>query len=309
MHISTLLLQENPPFVLAPGIELLHYVTVKTDKKNGIDSPLNCDGCGKVLVAPYYVSYGIPPSSLIIMTYKLNWFPDELAIFERVMEQVQSVAETCDIDSKYRWIFSEQNIMSSRIRVCEECQEKYKRKLWGGFETSAIHLQLVCLAIEEYQRRHTPINTAKSDYERYVISLPDRSSLLWKHFGDVNINEDYKATDFSLAIQECLSIALIPDYMTSNSRIQESWANFIHDKNKVTFNDQDQELTAWIKKSMNRYDDDDYWYRIQYCKTFINPKKLKHSRYRNNGKVTNTTTYTVVVHYSIPKGDWQEFDI
>jgi hypothetical protein len=28
-----------------------------------------------------------------------------------------------------------------------------------------------------------------------------------------------------------------------------------------------------------------------------------------NGKLKDTTRYTVVVHYSIPKGDWQEFDI
>jgi hypothetical protein len=103
-------------------------------------------------------------------------------------------------------------------------------------------------------------------------------------------------------------MALISGYKSSDSQLQESWANFIHDKNRIRSDDQDQELTMWIKKSMNNYDDD-YWYRIQYCKTFVNPKILKYPRHHRNGKVTNTTKYTVVVHYSIPKEYWEEFDV
>ena len=35
---------------------------------------------------------------------------------------------------------------------------------------------------------------AKSDYERYILSLPDRTNLTLQHFGDVDINDGFAAT-------------------------------------------------------------------------------------------------------------------
>jgi hypothetical protein len=71
MRRSKLLLQENPPFVLAPGIDLPQNVIVNADKINSKEGSLKCDGCGKGLTTPYYVSFGIPPCSLIIETYRI----------------------------------------------------------------------------------------------------------------------------------------------------------------------------------------------------------------------------------------------
>ena len=78
------------------------------------------------------------------------------------MSEIQSAAKMRNIDMKYQWIFSEQNIMSSKTRICNDCQKEYKWRVWRGFETSTMRIHKVCFAIEEYQRCHTPINTAKS---------------------------------------------------------------------------------------------------------------------------------------------------
>ena len=61
---NELLLQENPPYVLAPDIELTRNIVTKPDKENGKEGLFNCDGCGKALDSEYYVSIGIPPSPL-----------------------------------------------------------------------------------------------------------------------------------------------------------------------------------------------------------------------------------------------------
>ena len=59
-----------------------------------------------------------------------------------------------------------------------------------------------------------------------------------------------------------------------------------------------------MMKMISGYDDR----KIQYCKIFSNPKK--HEDQCDETKYsTRYTKYTVVVHYSIPKGDWHEYDI
>lgn len=62
-----------------------------------------------------------------------------------------------------------------------------------------------------------------------------------------------------------------------------------------------------MKKKINGDDDQD-WFRIQFCKIFVNPKTQKHPIYRD-GKDVYNTRYTVIVHYSVPKGEWEEYDI
>ena len=87
---------------------------------------------------------------------------------------------------------------------------------WQGWEIPDIHIHSICFAVKEYQRRHTPISTAKSDYERYILSLPNRSNLSLQHFGDVDINDGFAETYYITDIMECLTIALIPDYKPAN---------------------------------------------------------------------------------------------
>ena len=227
---------------------------------------------------------------------KLEWMPS----------WIQSVAKNFDIDNKYQWIFSEQNIMSSKTRICVSCQGKYKWKLRRGDESTTIRVRQVCSAIKEYQRLHTHISTAKSDYERYILSLPDRTISHWQHFGDANLNSGDSLEYYTTEVREYLTIALIPDYEPADPLSQEFRIDFIQDKNRVIPND--QELTRWIKKHCNNnyYDN---WYSIQFCKIFINPKRLKYQVDRGDGKMIHSTRYTVVLHYSIPKGDWDVCDI
>ena len=57
-----------------------------------------------------------------------------------------------------------------------------------------------------------------------------------------------------------------------------------------------------MRKKVNGYDK-----TIQFCKICINPKTEEYV-YGDKKQIYNTR-YTVVVHYSIPKGDWDEFDV
>ena len=164
--------------------------------------------------------------------------------------------------------------MSSKTRICINCQQKYKWGQWHG--TS--HTHDVCFAVKEYQRRHTPLDAAKSDYERYVLSLPDRTNVEWQHFGDIDLNEGHAMDGLVHNISECLTVALIPGYKPVSyygpidTLFQEFRANFVQDKNKVIPND--QELTRWMKKCIN-HDHNKHWFRIQFCKIFINPEAGK----------------------------------
>lgn len=305
------LLVENPPFVLAPNIGLTQDSIALMIKEREKESLSDCDNCGKVLSTPYYVSIGIPPSPLIIETYQcksLNY--EENMEFKNIISEIQSVAKRFNIDSKYQWVFSEQNIMRSKTRICGDCQQKYKWGRWRGLEMPTINIQCICFAVEEYQRLHTPICAAKSDYERYILSLPDRSNASWQHFGEVDLNSDFGEIYFETDMEEYLTIALISDYKPSDPLSQEFQTNYIQDKNRMIPND--QELTRWMQKQINdHYDLNDCykdWYRIQFCKIFENPKTLKYPIYRDGKEVYNTR-YSVIVHYSVPKGGWHEYDI
>jgi hypothetical protein len=107
-------------------------------------------------------------------------------------------------------------------------------------------------------------------------------------------------------MREYLTIALIPEYKTSDALLQDFPTNFIKDKNRLIPND--LELTRWMTKKINDPNSSSYDKRIQSCKIFINPKTTKYPIYRDEKQVYNTR-YTVVVHYSVPEGDWDEYDI
>jgi hypothetical protein len=280
--------------ILPPDVVLTQKVTIK------------CESCGKALTSNYYIFFGIPPSQLIIEAFSCENIDDEKDKEKKVMSDIQEEAKDFDIEGTNRWIFSEHNILNSKIRICTECHGEYE---WPGgwrdphFVTNRI--RQVYFAVEEYQRRHTPIETAMSDYEKYFISLPDRSHIHWVagpagygHFVDMEVNY----TQFMISVQEFLTTALIPDSDKSipgyDTLSQELKADFIQDKDRIIPND--QELTSWMKKHFNNHDDDS-WYTIEFCKVFTNPRIFHGSErvYR--------TKYTVIVHYI--DGDWDEFNV
>jgi hypothetical protein len=308
------LLIENPPFIMAPNIELTQSNVKRIIEERKKGSVYDCDICGKDLGTPYYLSIGIPPSPLIIDTFQCkdpNY--EKNTDFKTTISQIQSVAERFEIDSRYQWIFSEQNIISSITRVCADCRQKYNWGQWRGLEMPTVNIQRICFAVEEYQRLHTPFSAAKSNYERYVISLPDRTNAGWQHFGEVDLNANFGMNGFDDEMRECLTVALIPGYRPTILKAlpQEFRANFIQDKVRVIPND--QELTRWMKKCINeyydRFDCDKDWSRIQFCKIFINPKAGKFPIYQDVIDEECTPRYKIVVHYSVPKGDWDVYDI
>jgi hypothetical protein len=223
------------------------------------------------------------------------------------MSDIRREAKDFDIQSRNLWIFSEHNIMSSKIRICTECHERYEwPERWRDGHFVSNRIRQVYFAVTEYQRPRTPIASNMSDYEKYFISLPDRSHIHWVagpagygHFIDMEVNY----TQFMIEITDYLTIALIPDCDKSTSSYDETLAqelrkDSIHDKERIIPND--QELTSWMKKHFNNHNEDG-WYKIEFCKVFTNPK-ITH-----RGENVYETKYTVIVHY-IDK-DWDEFDI
>ena len=135
-------------------------------------------------------------------------------------------------------------------------------------------------------------------------------------FGDVDIV--YWATEsFEDALSEYLTVALIPGYKpipgyrSIDKLFQEFRANFIQDKDRVIPND--QELTLWMKKCLNKhYDRNDSYkdeYKIQFCKILVNPKAGKFPINQDIIDEECTLRYKIVVHYSVPEGFWNVYDI
>jgi hypothetical protein len=288
----------DPPHILPPDVVL-------TSK---------CENCGDAVGSPYYVMIGIPPSPLMIASFQCESVEEEKEIGKSIMNTIQYDANISDRESKYQWIFSEQNIMSSKMRVCNqcfgECTHPHGLNVLLRFGNILYRIRIVKFAVKEHQRRHTPIESSMSDYEKYIISLPDRTKIDWDPFGEVS-DDNYDWVYFDEAMRENLKIALIPDYKSENESrdtgalLQEFRTNFIQDKNRLIPND--QELTRWMMKKINGYDK-----KIQYCKIFSNPKKHEIPFLDQIDKIKyppTYTKYTVVVHYSIPKGDWEEYDI
>ena len=281
----------DPPHVLPPDVVLTQSI-------------IKCESCGKVLGTPYYMFIGIPPSPLLVEALLCYSIYDEKDKEKSVISDINREAKDFDIENKNQWIFSKQNIMSSKIRICSQCYGEYKwhERWWDGHFVSN-RIRRVYFAIEEYQRRHTPIESTMSDYEKYVISLPDRSHIHWVagpasygHF----INMEFKYSEFMWYIRDHLKIALIPDSGKSirgyDTLSQELKSDFNQDKERIIPND--QELTNWMKK---HFHNDDSWNKIEFCKVFTNPKIIQESE-----KVWKTK-YTVIVHYT--DGDWDEFDV
>ncbi len=166
--------------------------------------------------------------------------------------------------------------MDSITRLCFGCHKEYKRFLESNYprymsriesdnrHLDDVNISGVCLAVQEYQRRHTPIESTMSDYEKYYISLPDRSNVRGVCSGTYT-RYDSENDDTGMVIGmewdgfvEQIEIALRPDYDTSEhwrddhtnktlqAKIQTSKTDFIADENRIIPND--RELTDWMKR-------------------------------------------------------------
>ena len=302
-HVS--LLKEDTHIIAPDTDSTKNIATYEIVKEKG-----RCEKCGKVLKFPYFLFVGIRPSSSIIEAIKCSNLNDERVGLESVIGVIRFEGKDFSIDPQHQWIFSDQNIMNSKTRLCVDCYEEYK----GHFTKDillAIRIREVFFAVTEYQRRHTPISSAKSESERYRISLPDRSMVHWTGFG-INygswLDEDTNWGAEMDAIADFLRIALIPDYGTSlsmlnhdyaNSILQELRADFIQDKNRLIPND--QELTKWMKKYYGNPSDHSWISAIEFCKVFTNP------RTSHTGDYVLKANYSVFVHYI--DNDWDEFYI
>ena len=297
--------------ILPSDIDLTQNISMcKLDE----ESLFKCEKCKKVLEPPYYLLFGISPSTSIITMYECDNL-DEKQKLETVIDMIRFEEKDFAIENKYQWIFSDQNITNSRTRLCVDCHGEYNGYLeLKDLHFTAIHIREVFFAIEEYQRRHTPINSGMSDYERYHISLPDRSMVHFIGPGTPGwgfwLDMDANCGGHMGSIADFLHIALIPDYDLSKSGgyydpiqlssiLQELRTDFIQDKNRKVPND--QELTKWMKKYFSDHKDHSYIKAIDLCKVFMNP------RITHRGDYDRKTKYSVIVHYI--DTDWIEFDI
>lgn len=166
----------DPPHILSPDVVLIQ----------------KCEKCGKALGSPYQIIVGIPPSPLMVEALSCESVDDEKEREKSVMSAIQHGVKEFNIESQNQWVFSEQNIMSSKKRVCTQCFGEYIRPNRWNPRASSFRIRRVCFAVQEYQRLHTPIEPGMSEYEKYKISLPDRATAHWRRFGEVDVrdNED-----------------------------------------------------------------------------------------------------------------------
>ena len=313
------------------------------------ESLSKCGKCGKYSESPHYLLLSIFPINRMIGTYKCDDSNREKERIEHFITVAETACQHFKIEDRYQWIFSKQNIMNSITRLCVGCHKEYKRYIESNHPHYAsriesdnrfdddINISTMCFAVQEYQRRHTPIESTMSEYKKYFISLPDRSNVRSVYSG---IQYEYSGSDdddtggyISMeqeAFEKCLEIALRPDYVMTNysmnhdhanSISQELRADFIADENRIIPND--RELTSWMKKyyGVNNYVRD--WIStkaVLFCKVFTNPKTRKDANWVNDTILENITDplripyhssifskYSVIVHYT--DGDWDEFEI
>ena len=297
----------DPPHILPPDLVLMQSVTIN---RKDDESPFKCERCGKPLDSSYYVLIGIPPSPFMIQCILCKNMDDEKINEKSVLSDIQSQTEDFDIESINQWIFSEDNMISSKMRICTDCYGEYEWPNWWkkGFE-SIFRIRLVYFAVEEYQRRHTPIDSSMTEYDKYLISLPDRSNVHFVGFGPITYGSwTDEALEHDVAgylVRDIIKLVLISDREPSDlaslstldtkALLQEIRAEFIHDKDRII--PTEQELSACLKKHCN----DNTWFNIKSCKIFSNPREF----HFENG--VDKTRYSVFVH--CVNGDWEEFYI
>jgi hypothetical protein len=292
------------------------------DKENTEYVLGKCDNrrCGKKLVPPFYILLEIPPGKVPTFPRRCMSLEDERNqeedIISRIKPDVMQIyyyGEYSDNGNEKdnEWIFSKEHIMKSKKRLCYDCWEEFKyHENISIVLKNRVQMAPIVFSIEEYQRRYqTDLDSSTSEAERYIVSLPDRSNMLREFFGSWM---DYKDSGMRLdlfknLLDDFVTIALTDDYDDSKIHLcdafyritlQDLCDNFLHEKHRRLPND--KELIAWIQKHiewMECYHDP--WFKIQRCKIFENP--------HDDG--LRTTKYTVVIHFSAPKGYWLQYDI
>ena len=289
-----------------------------SDNENSEVLLCKCDSgtCRKSLIPPYYISFAIPTNPYQRFTRECTSLQDEKNQEKSILFQIQSdLTKYSKTEAKFQSLFSQENIMRSKRRICADCQEgeNYFQNI-GILYGNDLRMAPIIFAVEEYRRRH-PLDAVTSQVERYLVSLPDRSKMLRDYFGSWLDDKDsgVDLTIFEGIIADYLIIALISDYDASKFtdprpehyklKLHELRTKFIKDRNRTSPND--QELTRWMQENIHdSYSLEDHWFKIQYCKIFENPKKIK-----NIVDNVRNTKYTVIVHFSSPKGYWLQYNI
>ncbi len=291
-----------------------------SDNENSEIILCKCDGgtCGKSLIPPYYISLTIPSNPYRRFTRECTSFQDEKNQENNILFQIQSdLPKYSKRETKNQSLFSTKDLMRTKRRICADCQEKrnYDDNI-GILYGNHLRMAPIVFAVEEYRRRH-PLDTVTSQLEKYLVSMPDRSKIPQDYFGDWldDIDSGVQLTVFEGIIADYLMIALINDYDTTKFtdpraehyklKLHELRIKFIKDRNRTSPND--QELTRWMQENINN-GHRDHWFKIQYCKVFENLKQERVT-IENIIDEVRTTKYTVVVHFSSPKGYWLEYDI
>jgi hypothetical protein len=289
------------------------------DKENTEHTLGKCDKshCGKDLVPPYYILFEIPPGKVPTFPRRCMSLEDERNQEEDIVSRIKPDIMQIFYDGYYSDnrnetdIFSREHIMESKKRLCYDCWEEFKyMENLRIVRENRERMAPIIFSIEEYRRRYqTDLGSSATEAERYIVSLPDRTNMLEEFFGSWM---DYRDSDMRLGLfkdllDDFVTIALTDIYGDSKIHLcdafyritlQDLCDNFLHEKHRRLPND--KELIAWIQKHiewMECYHDP--WFKIHNCKIFENPQ--------DDG--LRVTKYTVVIHFSAPKGYWLQYDI
>jgi hypothetical protein len=240
--------------------------------------------CYKPLSPPYYVVYLYSNWGILHSDPCMN--PEDEAI------QTMKIVEF--IKYKYKQVsgtnrddYIDREIRGKK-RYCRDCFEKLKkdeeemeeeRRKWDDFDGRYFD----DLHKEEMERMNKPIESYTTDLERYMISLPDRSDIL-KESGYDPLNRYHRDTMDDLFY---LHMDMQSIFKSGDDRHD---GIITQDKNRIFPNE--QVLTAYMQKNYNSFP------QVQYCKIFDNGiTKIKHY-----------PKFTIIIHFSEPKGYWMEFE-
>lgn len=263
---------------------------------------LRQNSCGKRLHPPYYLLYCYYSGGERLYSNPCMNTYDEAIQTIMIAELIKCQSRNMDYINRK---------LCSKMRLCHECYDRHKQTDEEIDETYMKEHEMLSLERKTYsehenERRNKPIESCTSDIERYMISLPDRSYLLEKELGFNVLDKHWRdwSMDHSLNLQAILhgifstqDPGVLEDamgYCTSSEIVrnirEDIKKNFIKDSDRIFPNE--QELTAYMIQNAN----DEF--QIQYCKIIdLGPTK--------NGD----RKFTIIIHYSRPKGYWVDFDV
>lgn len=251
--------------------------------------------CGKPLSPPYYLVYFTFQWGTLYSEPCMN--PEDEAIkTTKIAELIKCNHESYIGSDGTESTKAMNDEIRKKRRFCQKCFEKVKERdeemeeksmMWH--ERNSTYFQ--DLHEEEMKRMNKPIESCSTDVERYIIPLPDRSDILQKEGFDMHNKYDRDAMMYLqfYLYMDILCIFRSNDSLDGESDSRKRVRYFIRDPNRMFPNE--QELTTYIQKHH-----DDGTFQIQYCKIFETGfTKRKHY-----------PKFTIIVHFSRPKGYWEE---